>query len=79
LLTIGKGELGLIIPKKKACNLCGKVVAEKNTILYHTIEPYITMRFDEPVTYGNYEDNTTKFSIHVCLDCWNEIKKSIKK
>lgn len=53
------------------CDICGRTVAWKSTMLYHTDEPYITFRRDEPVTYVNYEENTTKSIRHMCQCCFD--------
>ena len=58
---------------KKVCDMCGCTVATKYEILYHTAKPFVTIRLDEPVTYGNMEKHTTKSKLHFCTTCFCEI------
>lgn len=71
------------VPGKKYCDICGEEIAVKHSILYHTERPYVTLRMDKPVTYVNYEENTTKSKIHLCLPCWfamcGKVKQSLKE
>lgn len=63
----------MIISATKYCDICNKAVARKATLLYHTINPYVTLRTDDPVTYANMESNTTSGKLHICRDCFKKI------
>ena len=62
----------MINPGTKTCNHCEDIVAVRNCIFFNTRKPYITLRADDVTTYANMEDNTTKYHIHYCMDCWNK-------
>jgi hypothetical protein len=63
----------MIVSAAKYCDVCDKIVARKATLLYHTIAPYVTLRTDDPVTYVNMEDNTTRGKLHICRDCFKRM------
>ena len=62
----------MINPGTKTCDHCGDIVAVRNCIFFHTRKHYITLRADDVTTYVNMEDNTTKYPIHYCKDCWKK-------
>lgn len=57
-------------PAMRTCNHCKDVVAIRNVIFFNTRKHYVTIRADDVTTYANMEDNTTKYPIHYCMDCW---------
>ena len=56
----------------KCCDLCNKIVAEKS-ILFHTVEDYVTVRLDESPGYVYQENNTVASKLHYCRSCWSRI------
>lgn len=56
----------------KCCDLCHKIVAEKS-LLFHTVNDYVTVRLDERPGYANEGDNTVPSKLHYCLGCWLRI------
>ena len=65
-------------PASRTCNNCNKTVAVKNFIRYYTINPYVTLRGDDVTSYVNMEDNTTKYQLHYCFECWDKICRAAK-
>ena len=62
----------------KCCDLCYKIVAEKS-LLFHTVEDYVTVRLDERPGYVNQENNTVASKLHYCRSCWHKIVYSAQK
>ena len=57
----------------KCCDLCHKIVAEKS-LLFHTINDYVTVRLDETPGYARQEDPTVACKLHYCRSCWHRIE-----
>jgi hypothetical protein len=67
----------MILYKSKICDICRKVVAVKyGLLLYTTKNPYVTMRYDEPVTYDDCECSTVKTKLHICKECFDKLKNA---
>ena len=61
----------------KKCDVCGKVVAKKHGIFYHTEEDYLTIREDQRVPPWS-ETYTRKEKNHVCYICWLGINNALR-
>ena len=57
----------------KCCDLCYKIVAEKS-LLFRTVNDYVTIRLDEVPTWSHEERNTLASKRHYCLSCWHKIE-----
>lgn len=69
----------MITKSTKICDLCGDEVAIQYEILYHTVKPFVTIRLDEPTTYSNMDEHTTKSKMHFCTDCFYKISEQAAK
>ena len=59
----------------KKCDMCKQTVARKS-LLWHTVNDYVTIRGDERPSYVNIEDNTTRVNWHFCYPCFAWIMKA---
>lgn len=60
------------VPARKVCNICDRTVATKYGLRYHTDKYYVTLRSDS-CTYPDVGP-TVKGEVHICKDCWTELK-----
>ncbi len=67
----------MIVHATKYCDGCSEKVATKYCLLWHTDKNYVTIKGDDVTTYANYEDATTPYRLHYCIDCWKAIIKNI--
>jgi hypothetical protein len=60
------------------CDICGIVVAEKETVFFHTKSTFFTIRRDDYCSsYIDDISHTKKSKIHICGDCWKQIEALI--
>lgn len=62
----------------KKCNICCKTVAVKGFLRYHTIDYYVTIPSDDTTWYDSLSA-TTKGKVHICSDCWLDLKIAIDR
>lgn len=65
------------VPAYKKCDLCGKVIARKGFLFYHTVEDYMTVVEHEEAKYP--DSSGTKSKWHYCIPCWLAISSAARK
>ena len=64
---------------KKTCDMCGKVIAIKHGLFYHTRDAYVTIREDVEDLFETSLTGTQRRKRFYCLGCWDDIVWQARK
>ena len=58
---------------EKRCNICNKLLAIKEHLLFKTVSPYVPIGMEFNGLMGNETHD-----MHICQDCWMRMKEYVR-